>query len=98
MSDRVIWEAIRSHRGRSGSRRRGYQEAGHAFDLGARVRAERENLGLTQEELATRMGTSQPSVARLKAGGVTPTLDTLSRVADSLGLELVVDSRKGATA
>jgi ribosome-binding protein aMBF1 (putative translation factor) len=98
MSDRAKWEEIRSHRGSTGSRRRGYQEAENAFELGARVRAERERLGLTQEELARRMGTSQPSVARLEAGGVAPTLDTLYRVADSLGLELVVDFRKGATA
>ena len=42
------------------------------------------------------MGTSQPSVARLEAGGVTPSLDTLHRVADALGLELVIDFRASA--
>lgn len=44
-------------------------------------------------DLADRMGTTQPTVARLEAGGVTPRLDTLQRAAEALGLELVVDFR-----
>jgi predicted transcriptional regulator len=32
--------------------------------------------------------------ARLEAGGVTPNLDTLHRIADALGLELIVDLRR----
>lgn len=35
------------------------------------------------------MSTTQPSIARLEAGGVTPSIDTLQRAADALGLELV---------
>jgi transcriptional regulator with XRE-family HTH domain len=62
------------------------------------VRAERERLELTQAELAERMATTQPTVARLEAGGVTPSLDTLHRAAAGLGLELVVDFRQPASA
>lgn len=80
------------------ARRRGYQEAKDSFELRSRVRTERERHGLTQAELAERMRTSQPTVARLQAGGVTPGLPTLHRVADALGLELVVDFRRHASA
>lgn len=98
MSERASWEELKTQRADSRDRRRGYQEARDAFELGARVRAERERLGLTQSELAERMETTQPTIARLEAGGVTPSLDTLHRAANALGLELVVDFRQQASA
>lgn len=98
MSRSADWTDLKNRRADTGARRRGYQETKDAFDLGARVRAERERLGLTQTELAERMETTQPTIARLEAGGVTPSLDTLHRAADALGLELVVDFREQASA
>lgn len=98
MNERADWTELKSRRGDSEARRRGYQEAKDAFQLGARIRAERERVGLTQSELAEKMGTTQPTIARLEAGGVTPSLDTLHRAADALGLELVVDFREQASA
>lgn len=98
MSERTSWEELKTQRADSRDRRRGYQEARDVFELGARVRAERERLGLTQSELAERMETTQPTIARLEAGGVTPSLDTLHRAANALGLELVVDFRQQASA
>jgi transcriptional regulator with XRE-family HTH domain len=61
--------------------------------LAERARGAREKLGITQAELAARIGSTQPAVARLEAGGVSPSLDTLSRIAAALDLELVVDLR-----
>ncbi|MGI8517931.1 MAG: helix-turn-helix transcriptional regulator [Acidimicrobiia bacterium] len=98
MSERKGWESVKSARADTKTRRAGYAAAREAFELGARVRAERERLGLTQAELALRMGTNQPTVARLEAGGVTPSLDTLHRVAEALGMELVVDFRHAPSA
>ncbi len=97
MSGRKSWEGLKAGRAVTKARRTGYAEAREAFELGARLRAERERLGLTQAELAERMGTSQPTVARLEAGGVTPSLDTLHRAAEALGLELLVDFRQPAS-
>lgn len=98
MTEKASWSELKKRRGDSENRRRGYQDAQDAFELGARVRAERERLGLTQAELGEKMGTTQPTIARLEAGGVTPSLDTLHRAADALGLELVVDFRERAPA
>jgi len=98
MTEMANWSELKSRRGDSEGRRRGYQDPKDAFELGARVRAERERLKLTQSELAEKMGTTQPAIARLEAGGVTPSLDTLHRAADALGLELVVDFREAASA
>ena len=75
---------------------RAYAEARLAADVGKRIRAARETAGLSQRDLAARMGTSQAAVARLEAGGVGATLTTLHRVAAALGLELNIDLRPSA--
>ena len=48
---------------------------------------------MTQLELAKRISSTQPAIARLEAGGVTPSLETLRRIASALDLELVVELR-----
>jgi len=47
-------------------------------------------LGLTQEELALRVGTTQSSIARLESGRQQPSLSFLRRVAEALGARLEV--------
>jgi transcriptional regulator with XRE-family HTH domain len=44
----------------------------------------RQRLGLSQTEVAARMGTSQSAVARLEAGRSDPRLSTLERYAAAL--------------
>ncbi|MBN2362356.1 MAG: helix-turn-helix domain-containing protein [Deltaproteobacteria bacterium] len=56
--------------------------------LAAKVRQLREKHKLTQAELAARVGTAQPNIARLEAGRVAPRLDLLSRIADVLGVRI----------
>ena len=46
--------------------------------------------GLSQAELARRIGLSRSVIARLEAGGVEPRLTTLDRVAQALGVGLDV--------
>lgn len=50
--------------------------------------ARRRELGLSQAEIAARMGTSQPAVARLESGTADVRLATLERYAAALGRQL----------
>lgn len=84
------WSEVRKSISKSEASRRGYEEARLAYELSAQVRAAREARGLSQSQLADRMGTQQSVIARLEAGGISPTLPTLKRVADALGMELTV--------
>lgn len=102
MMARATWNEVKANKLAAmtpGERRdyeRGYAEAQLAADVGERVRAARERAGLTQRELAARMGTSQAAIARLEAGGVGATLTTLHRVASAVGMELRVELRPSA--
>jgi transcriptional regulator with XRE-family HTH domain len=53
--------------------------------ISARVRA-----GLSQRELARRMGTTQSTIARLEVGGRSPNIKTLQRLAKVTGSRLIV--------
>lgn len=50
--------------------------------------ARRVKLGLTQTEVAARMGTSQSAVARIESGDADVRLSTLERYAAALGHEI----------
>ncbi|MBM7785201.1 helix-turn-helix domain-containing protein [Tenggerimyces flavus] len=58
-----------------------YANATLAGELAELVYALRSRAGLTQTELARRMGTTQSSIARIEGGGSLPTLDMLARLA-----------------
>lgn len=72
---------------------RAYAEARLAADVGERIHAARQTAGLSQRELACRMGTSQAAIGRLESGGVGATLTTLQRAATALGFEVSIELR-----
>jgi transcriptional regulator with XRE-family HTH domain len=71
--------------------RQGYAEARRAFLIGQAVRERRVALGLSQVELATRAGMTQPALSRLEAGGVVPTITLLERISIALDADLIVE-------
>jgi HTH-type transcriptional regulator / antitoxin HipB len=72
-----------------------YEQARLRYELAEGVRARREELGWSQRQLAERAGMTQPGVARFEAGGTTPTLPLLERLADALGMTLTVSLAPG---
>ena len=60
------------------------------MDGGSIIRRARLRAGLPQAELARRLGTKQPVVARWESGARTPTLETVSRAVAACGLALDV--------
>lgn len=59
----------------------------------------REEAGITQSELAKKIGTKQPALSRLERGGFRKaTVETLGKIADALDSNLVIKlepKRKG---
>lgn len=50
----------------------------------------RARAGLTQEQVAERMGTKQAAIARLEGGRVRPSIKTLRRYAQATGSRVVI--------
>jgi ribosome-binding protein aMBF1 (putative translation factor) len=63
-----------------------YAAAVLAGELAELAYAMRARAGLTQTELARRMGTTQSSIARIEGGGSLPTIDMLARLARATGI------------
>jgi DNA-binding XRE family transcriptional regulator len=58
--------------------------------------AKRQELGLTQAEVAARMETSQSAVARIEAGEVDAKMSTLQRYAIAIGHEIEFSLRSAS--
>ena len=65
--------------------------------FGELVRQMRLQVGLSQQQLADRLGTTQSAVARLEAGAARPRLETVEKVAETLGQDLVLTVRGSIT-
>jgi HTH-type transcriptional regulator/antitoxin HipB len=59
-------------------------------ELGDLLRRRREELELSQREVAERAGVSHSAIARVEAGSRRITLNTLLRIARALRTELIV--------
>jgi transcriptional regulator with XRE-family HTH domain len=65
-----------------------------ASALGLRLARLRRQAGLTQAELARRMGTTQPAISKIESGRTFPTIPLLDRFAQATGT--VVELKLGA--
>jgi len=70
--------------------RKAYEALEEEFVLASTVIDARSRAGLTQQELARKMGTTQPVVARLESGRVRPSMRTLERLARATRSRLVI--------
>lgn len=92
MAQHSRWDDLKARSGvnRTPARRAVYEEAGHDYELGRLLFELRVGAGLTQAQLAERMGTTQAAISRLEEGGGTPRLDTLAKLAEAVGKGFVV--------
>jgi transcriptional regulator with XRE-family HTH domain len=74
-----------------------YEDQSEEFGLLDELLRARHRAGLTQAEVAKRMGTMTPAIARLEAGGGSkghsPSVLTLRRYAKAVGCELAITLR-----
>src|SRR5882672_9973119 len=70
--------------------RRAYDALEEEFSLAAALVEARTRAGLTQEQVAQRMKTTQAVIARLEGGGSKPSTRTLERYAQATGSRLKI--------
>ncbi len=67
-----------------------YEALAPEFEISAELLRARLRSGLSQAELASRMGTSQSAIARLESGQTLPSTKTLLRFAQATGSKIQV--------
>jgi transcriptional regulator with XRE-family HTH domain len=90
MTKRTSWDEIKAERPLTEEGRAAYDDEARISAFRTLVYQLRTEAGLTQAELAQRMGTTQSAIARMEGGGTRPTLETLEKLAVAVGGELVV--------
>lgn len=68
--------------------KKAYDELGPEFELIQLIIERRLEQGLTQAELAKRIGTKQSAISRLERGTYNPTVAFLHKLAEALGTKL----------
>jgi ribosome-binding protein aMBF1 (putative translation factor) len=70
--------------------RKAYEGLEEEFSLASAIIGARTRAGLSQEQLAVRMKTTQSAVARLESGQARPSTRTLERLAKATGHRLKI--------
>jgi DNA-binding XRE family transcriptional regulator len=73
----------------------GFEEGYKEFKIGILLKQAREEAGLTQEELATKVGTQKTAISRIENHAQDIKLSTIQKVAKALGknLEITLSER-----
>jgi len=72
-----------------------FKKAGEAWDVALKIAALRKESGLSQKELARRVGTSQQQISRLESTSYEGhSLSMLRRVADALGATVKLEIQR----
>jgi HTH-type transcriptional regulator/antitoxin HipB len=72
---------------------KGFDEGYRDFKIGVILRQAREEAGLTQEELADRVGTRKTAISRIENHAEDIKLSTIQKVAKALGKNLEISLR-----
>ncbi len=68
----------------------GLEEGYQTFKIGTLLRQARETLGLTQEDVATRLYTKKSAISRMENHAEDMSLSTLGRLAATLGKKIEI--------
>lgn len=68
-----------------------YEKLRPRYEAVSQIIKARKEQNITQAELAKRVGTQKSNISRLESGNYNPSLDFLSKVAESLGKSLKVE-------
>lgn len=85
MNTRTFDELLDAEYGKTGPEREQFDADAAAFCLAETLKAERLKAGLTQEQLAERIGTKKTYISRLENGKADVQLNTLFRIFEGLG-------------
>jgi ribosome-binding protein aMBF1 (putative translation factor) len=84
----ISFEELKARLMRNPKVRAEYEALAPEFEISVELVKARHRAGLSQAQLATRMGTSQSTIARLESGQTLPSTKTLLRFAKATGSKI----------
>jgi predicted transcriptional regulator len=75
---------------KSKAAQKAYADLELEFSIIDQIIEKRIKKGMSQKDLATKMGTKQPSIARFESGNYNPTISFLKKVSEALDSKLVI--------
>lgn len=85
---RTSWDKYLEEQLKNPEIRRAFDEESRILNIGVALAQARKKRGLTQEQMARRMGTSGPQLSRTERRPGHATVRTLVRYADAVGMEV----------
>jgi len=90
MKDYRSFKSFRKQSLKNKAIKKAYKDLGPEFALVEMVIEKRLKQGLTQKQLAKKIGTKQPVISRLERGTYNPSLKFLRRIAKALNANLQI--------
>lgn len=84
----IPWEKIHKEWMKNPEYRYEYDKLQPHFEIANQIIGARVKRGITQEELAKRMGTGQAVISRLEGANAKPSISLIQRLADALGMRV----------
>jgi DNA-binding XRE family transcriptional regulator len=85
---KTAWDRYVKQQLKSPDVRKAYEEETKALSIGLQLANQRKRIGLTQAEVAKKIGTSTPQLSRTERRPENVNMRTLMRYAEAVGMEL----------
>jgi len=84
------WKTLKKELLKDKKAREEYERLKPRYQMISEIIEARKRKGLTQEDLAKKIGTKQSAIARIESGNANPTVDFLEKVASALDSNLTI--------
>lgn len=88
------WKQLRSELLQNKAVKKEYDKLIPRYEVISKLISVRVKRGITQKELAQRIGTKQSAIARFEAGNINPSLGFLEKMAEVMGYKLTINLSK----
>ena len=84
------WKSLKKELLKDEKVRNEYEKLKPRYQMVSEIIEARKRKGLTQEELAQKIGTKQSAIARVESGNANPTIAFLEKLASALDSDLTI--------
>lgn len=88
--DSMKWNDYKAKKLENPAFKQAYDELEVEYAIMNEILSTRKELGMSQQELSTKTGITQPDISKLENGKANPAIGTLKKIAAAFGKKLVV--------